>query len=85
MGPSHLNSTGQNHWRPLQLMIFALFVLCAGAVGNGQEIFLGVTYVCNGERLVIDGCNITTPPTPGNATSRILITSARRESRRIRT
>ena len=56
MGPSHLNNT--NHWRLLQFMISAFFFLCAGAAGNGQEIFLGVTYLCNGERLVIDGCNI---------------------------
>jgi len=33
-------------------------VLCFAAVASAQDIQTGVTYVCNGERLFVDGCNI---------------------------
>ncbi|HKN21051.1 MAG TPA: hypothetical protein VJX73_06530 [Terracidiphilus sp.] len=49
------------HCRALRIMIVALAVAAAGVAGvraAAQDIKLNVTYVCNGERVVIDSCNI---------------------------
>jgi hypothetical protein len=35
-----------------------LLVLFAAAICNAQEIIIGVTYVCNGEHIYLEGCNI---------------------------
>jgi len=35
-----------------------LIVLFAAAICNAQEIIVGVTYVCNGEHIYLEGCNI---------------------------
>jgi hypothetical protein len=35
-----------------------LLVLFAAALCNAQEITIGVTYVCNGEHIYLEGCNI---------------------------
>jgi hypothetical protein len=58
MCPPYLNKNRQKRWRGLQWMLVALFVLCSGAAGAAQEITTGVTYVCNGDRWMIDGCNM---------------------------
>jgi hypothetical protein len=50
------------HLRALRRTIVALALAAAGVAGMraaaAQDIKLNVTYVCNGERLVIDSCNI---------------------------
>src|SRR5580693_7822796 len=35
-----------------------LLVLFAAALCNAQDIIVGVTYVCNGEHIYLEGCNI---------------------------
>ncbi|MDR3752310.1 MAG: hypothetical protein P4K93_03060 [Terracidiphilus sp.] len=49
------------HRRALRIMMVALAVAAAGVGGAlvaAQEIKVNVTYVCNGERIVIDNCNM---------------------------
>jgi len=49
------------HSRALRIMIVALALAAASVAGvraAAQDIRLNVTYVCNGERMVIDSCNI---------------------------
>jgi hypothetical protein len=49
------------HLRALRIMMVALAVVAAGVGGlraAAQDIKLNVIYVCNGERVVIDSCNI---------------------------
>jgi hypothetical protein len=35
-----------------------LLVLFAAAICNAQDIIVGVTYICNGEHIYLEGCNI---------------------------
>ncbi len=44
--------------RSFKLGIAALLALFAAVVCNAQDIVIGVTYVCNGERIYAEGCNI---------------------------
>jgi len=50
------------HLRALRRTIVALALAAASVAGvraaAAQDIRLNVTYVCNGERMVIDSCNI---------------------------
>src|SRR5215469_7431718 len=39
-------------------VVIALLVLSSTIFAAGQDIPIGVTYVCNGERLYIENCNI---------------------------
>jgi hypothetical protein len=43
---------------PLKFVVSALALLFAGALCIAQDIPIGVTYVCNGEHLYVEGCNI---------------------------
>jgi hypothetical protein len=58
MGPDSSNYRGENTHVLLKLSIATLVGLCASALCAAQDIQQGVTYVCNGEHIYIDGCNI---------------------------
>jgi hypothetical protein len=42
----------------IALAVAALASLAAGGLASAQELHMGVTYVCNGERLLIESCNM---------------------------
>src|SRR5580658_2259744 len=42
----------------LKICAATLLMLFAAALCSAQEITIGVTYVCNGEHIYIEGCNI---------------------------
>jgi len=42
----------------LKICAATLLTLFAAALCNAQEIIIGVTYVCNGEHIYLEGCNI---------------------------
>lgn len=44
--------------RASYLFTIALFVLLCAAMASAQDLQTGVTYLCNGERVFIDSCNI---------------------------
>ena len=44
--------------RLLQLTTALVFALLAPILASAQDIKLGVTYVCNGEHIWVDSCNI---------------------------
>jgi len=44
--------------RRVALAIAALASLIAGGLASAQDMHMGVTYVCNGERLLIESCNM---------------------------
>src|SRR5258708_7631050 len=41
-----------------KLLIAALLCVFAGVRAVAQDVTTGVTYVCSGERLVVDSCNM---------------------------
>ena len=44
--------------RPQVVVIIALFVLLSAAIASAQDLHTKVTYLCNGERLLIESCNM---------------------------
>ena len=44
--------------RPRDPLIVALFVLLSAAIASAQELHTNVTYLCSGERLLIESCNM---------------------------
>ena len=44
--------------RPRDALIVALFVLLSAAIASAQELHTNVTYLCSGERLLIESCNM---------------------------
>src|SRR5271154_7461884 len=42
----------------LKICAAMLLTLFAAALCNAQDIIVGVTYVCNGEHIYLEGCNI---------------------------
>jgi hypothetical protein len=42
----------------LKICVATLLTLFAAAICNAQEIIIGVTYVCSGEHIYLEGCNI---------------------------
>ena len=66
MGPYRANRRSENilltlsplKLGPLQLGIATLLAVFAAPLAAAQDINLHVTYVCNGEHIYIEGCNI---------------------------
>ena len=58
MGPSRSNYRGESVRLNLKWGIALLLGFCATALAAAQDIKLSVTYVCNGERLYVENCNI---------------------------
>jgi hypothetical protein len=56
MGPSFRNSSG-NSVEFIVVMVAALSLLGTGAC-RAQDVPIGVTYVCSGEHIYVEGCNI---------------------------
>jgi hypothetical protein len=46
------------HRRPSHLAIAAILILFSTAIASAQDVQKNVPYVCNGERIVIDSCNM---------------------------
>ena len=44
--------------RPRDIVIVAFVVLLSAAIASAQELHTNVTYLCNGERLLIESCNM---------------------------
>jgi hypothetical protein len=44
--------------RTLKICAALMLALFAAALCNAQDLTIGVTYVCNGERIYLEGCNI---------------------------
>jgi hypothetical protein len=44
--------------RQIALVVAALASLIVGGLASAQDLHMGVTYVCNGERLLIESCNM---------------------------
>ena len=44
--------------KPQVVVIIALFVLLSAAIASAQDLHTKVTYLCNGERLLIESCNM---------------------------
>ena len=58
MGPSRSNYRGNNIRLILKLGVAMLLGIFATALAAAQDIKLNVTYVCNGERMYVESCNI---------------------------
>ena len=58
IGSTCSNYHGESTRRTVKLGMAALLGLFAAALCNAQDIAIGVTYVCNGEHIYIEGCNI---------------------------
>jgi hypothetical protein len=48
----------KTNFRSQVVVIIALFVLLSAAIASAQELHTKVTYLCNGERLLIESCNM---------------------------
>jgi hypothetical protein len=44
--------------RQIALVVAALASLIVGGLASAQDLHMSVTYVCNGERLLIESCNM---------------------------
>jgi hypothetical protein len=58
MHPSRATSRSKNSRLALKFNIALLLALFAAALCHAQDIPIGVTYVCSGEHIYIEGCNI---------------------------
>jgi hypothetical protein len=58
MSPHRLNNRGETIRLLLKLSLATLFAFFATALATAQDLTLGVTYVCNGEHMFIESCNI---------------------------
>ena len=58
MHPSRATSRSENSRLALKFNIALLLALFAAALCHAQDIPIGVTYVCSGEHIYIEGCNI---------------------------
>jgi hypothetical protein len=54
MSPHRLNNRGETIRLLLKLSLATLFAFFATALAAAQDLTLGVTYVCNGERMFIE-------------------------------
>src|SRR5580700_6370614 len=58
MHPSRAKYRSESSRLALKFSIVILLALFAAALCQAQDIPIGVTYVCNGEHIYIEGCNI---------------------------
>ena len=58
MHPSRAKSRSESSRLALKFNIALLLALFAAALCRAQDIPIGVTYVCSGEHIYIEGCNI---------------------------
>src|SRR5580704_3044717 len=58
MHPSRAKSRSESSRFALKFNIALLLALFAAALCHAQDIPIGVTYVCSGEHIYIEGCNI---------------------------
>jgi hypothetical protein len=58
MRPSRAKYRSESSRLALKFNIVILLALFAAALCHAQDIPIGVTYVCNGEHIYIEGCNI---------------------------
>jgi hypothetical protein len=58
MAPSRFSYRSNYLSLPLKLSISALVFLFVAALCNAQEIVIGVTYVCSGEHIYVEACNV---------------------------
>jgi hypothetical protein len=58
MHPSRAQSRSESSRLALKFNIALLLALFAAALCQAQDIPIGVTYVCSGEHIYIEGCNI---------------------------
>ena len=80
MSPYCSNNRVQNKRTSRALLKLSIAILSAvftTAFSAAQDLTVGVTYVCSGERMYIENCNIRDSPTPQRAWSAIPTTSCR--------
>jgi hypothetical protein len=65
MSPHRSNNRGETIRLLLKLSLATLFAFFATALAAAQDLTVGVTYVCNGERMFIENCN----PNPSDTAS----------------
>src|SRR5271154_4085284 len=53
-----IRSAMKTNIRPQVVVIIALFALLSAAIASAQDLHTKVTYLCNGERLLIESCNM---------------------------
>jgi hypothetical protein len=58
MSRASSNDGRERTWLAAKIGAATLLVLFAAALCNAQDIIVGVTYVCNGEHIYLEGCNI---------------------------
>src|SRR5271156_2388796 len=53
-----IRSAMKTNIKPQGVVIVALFALLSAAIASAQDLHAKVTYLCNGERLLIESCNM---------------------------